>query len=358
MHNLRLWGGAFESPEDVVGWLGAVQSQDYGPAKWAVGARLGCPREGDVERAFAEGRILRTHVLRPTWHFVLPADIRWMLELTGPRVHAMNAYYCRQAGLDAAVLRKCTNAVVKALEGGRQRTRKELETRLAQAGIVATGMRLAYILMHAELNGVICSGALKGKQHTYALLDERAKPAPKLSRDEALAELARRYFTSHGPATVKDFRWWSSLSLAEIKTGLALVGSQLEQQAIDGVTYWFAAGAPASKPPSPTVHLLQGYDEYIVGYSESKYVLDVAGAARWTAQDRPTFNLVVVLDSQVAGFWKRTVTKEALVIHAALTSPFDAVELRALDAAAKRHADFLRLPSAVVTTEWPATENA
>jgi len=118
---------------------------------------------------------------------------------------------------------------------------------------------------------------------------------------------------------------------------------------------WFAANAPTSPPPSPTVHLLQGYDEYIVGYSESKYVLDVAGAARWTAQDRPAFNLVVVLDSQVVGFWKRTMTKDSVVIHAALNRPFDAAQLRALDAAASRHADFLGLPGFVVSTEWPTT---
>jgi hypothetical protein len=276
-----------------------------------------------------------------------------MLELTGPRVHAFNAYYCRQLGLDEGVLRQCTALLVKALEAGRHRTRKELETTLAHSGIAATGMRMAYILMHAELNGVICSGPPKGKQQTYALLAERAPEARELSRAEALAELTLRYFTSHGPATVKDFRWWSSLAVAEIKTGLALVGSQLQRQAVDDVTYYFAAGPPASRPPSPTVHLLQGYDEYIVGYSESKYVLDVAGAARWTAQDRPTFNLVVLLDSQVAGFWKRTITRDSVLIHAALTRAFDAAELVALDAAARRHADFLGVRNAVVTTEWP-----
>jgi hypothetical protein len=244
--------------------------------------------------------------------------------------------------------------LVAALEGGQQLTRKELEAALARAGFAASGMRTAYILMYAELNGVICNGTIHGKQHTYALLEERVPPAAKLTRDEALAELTRRYFTSHGPASVKDFRWWSSLTQAEIKTGLALIGSELEHEVIDGVTYWFAARPPANQPPSPTVHLVQGYDEYIVGYSETKYLLDVAGAARWTVQDRPTFNLVILLDSQVVGFWKRTITKDSVVIHAELNRPLAAAQLQALDAAASWQAQFLGVPRAVLSTDWPA----
>jgi hypothetical protein len=350
MHNLRLSGPPFEAPEDVVRWLGAVQSQDYGPAKWSVAERTGGVADAAMDRAFADGIILRTHVLRPTWHFVLPADIRWMLALTAPRVHALNAYYYRRLGLDDAVLEKCTALLVGALQGGNQLTRRELDAVLQRAGVATGGFRLAYVLMNAELNGVVCSGALDGRQHTYSLLAERAPQADSLTHDEALAELTFRYFSSHGPATAKDFRWWSSLTAADVKQGLELVGSRLEQEVVDGVPYWFAPSAPCPKAPSPTVHLLQGYDEYVVAYSKSKQAVDVAGAAGSRADDVAVFNHVVILDSQVAGRWKRTLKRSSVVIEAALYAPFDEDQAAALQAAADRHGAFLGLPATVVRT--------
>jgi hypothetical protein len=346
MRSLRLSGDPFQAPESVVQWLGAVQSQDYAPAKWSIAQRARGMSDTAVEQAFASGAILRTHVLRPTWHFVLPTDIRWMLELTGPRVHALTAYYYRSQGLDETVREKCEALLADALRGGNQLTRKELGAVLRGAGIIADGQRLALIVMSAELNGLICSGAPNGKQHTYALLEERAPRARSLSRDEALAELTLRYFTSHGPATIKDFKWWSSLTTADIKMGLDMVGAQLDHEVIDGVSYWFAE--PASPAPgSPIVHLLQAYDEYIVGYSESKYVLDVSGAARSRPRDQTVFNSIIILDGQVAGHWKRTVSKDSVIIEAALYAPFGDAQGDALHAAAARHGDFLGLPVAV-----------
>jgi hypothetical protein len=351
MHNLRLSGPPFEAPEEVVHWLGAVQSQDYGPAKWSVAERTGGVSDAAMDQAFADGTILRTHVLRPTWHFVLPADIRWMLELTGPRVHTLNGFIYRREGLDDAVLEKCNALLVGALQGGNQLTRKELGAILERAGIAAARFRLAYVLMHAELHGIVCSGGLKGRQHTYALLDERAPQAHNLTREQALAELTRRYFTSHGPATVRDFKWWSSLTAADVRQGLEMVASQLQHEVIDGVPYWFAASPPVQKAASPTAHLLQGYDEYLVGYSESKYVLDVSGAARSLPENRVVPNGVAILDSQVTGHWKRTLKKDAVVIEVALYAPFDDAQAKALQAAADRHGRFLGLPATVVSTE-------
>ena len=350
MHNLGLSGAPFEAPEDVVHWLGAVQSQDYGPAKWSVGQRADGVGDVAMDRAFADGTILRTHVLRPTWHFVLPADIRWMLELTAPRVRALNAYRHRQLELDATVLQKCTGLLVGVLQGGNPLTREELGAMLRGAGIATKDFRLAHILMDAELNGVICSGPLRGKQHTYSLLDERAPGAKRLTRDEALAELTLRYFTSHGPATPKDFRWWSSLTAADIEKGLEMVAPRLAHEVVDGVAYWFTPSASYPKAASPTVHLLQAYDEYIVGYSQSKYVLDVSGAARSLPRDRGIFNHVVILDSQVAGHWKRTLRKDAVIIEAVLYTLFDDAQTRALQAAADRHGQFLGLTATVVST--------
>jgi hypothetical protein len=351
MHNVRLSGPPFDAPEDVVRWFGAVQSQDYGPAKWSIGQRTPGLADAALDRLYADGAILRTHVLRPTWHFVMPEDIRWMLELTAPRVQALNGHMYRQLELDDAVREKSARLLVSALRGGNQLTRKELEAALTGAGIATPGFRLAYFLMHTELTGIVCSGGLQGKQHTYALLNERAPSARSLAPDEALAERTLRYFTSHGPATAKDFRWWSSLTLAQIRQGLDLVAPRLEHEVVDRVTYWFAPSPPPPPPPSPAVHLLQGYDEYIVGYSESKYLVDAARADRSLIERRSLFNGVVILDSQVAGHWKRTLKKDSVVVDAALYTPFDDAQSEALQAAANKHGEFLGLPATVVMTQ-------
>jgi len=221
LRNQRLSGGRFQTPQDVVRWLGAVQAQDYGGAKWALGLRMQRARDADIEAAFSDGRILRTHVMRPTWHFVAPEDIRWMLALTAPRVSAAMAPYNRRLELDATVFRRSQRAMVRALRGGRQLTRQELKVVLVQAGVHADGVqRLAHIVMQAELDAVICSGPRRGKQFTYALLDERVPMVRVRSRDDSLTELARRYFTSHGPAQLHDFAWWSGLSIADARAGL------------------------------------------------------------------------------------------------------------------------------------------
>jgi len=214
LHNQHITRRTLETPQALVEWLGAVQAQDFAAAKWALGLRLQGVTDDDIEQAFTDGAILRTHVMRPTWHFVSPADIRWLLALTAPHVRAASAYYNRKLELDDAVFRRTNAVLANALQGGKQLTRDELASALQQAGIATDGeQRVTYIMMRAELDGVICSGARRGKQFTYALLAERAQQARTLDRDEALAELTMRYFTSHGPATIQDFVWWSGLTV-------------------------------------------------------------------------------------------------------------------------------------------------
>ncbi len=351
LHNQRLAGNPLASPQDVVRWLGCVQSQDYGPAKWSLGERSRGAVDADVDRAMAKGAILRTHVLRPTWHFVLPADIRWIQELTAPRVHTQNAYYYRQTGLEDGVRDKARRLIVDALRGGNHMTRGELAAVLAGEGMAAKGLGLVYILMDAELDCVICSGPLKGRQHTYALLDERAPDARTLTRDEALGELALRYFTSRGPATAKDLRFWCSLTLADIHRGIEIAGARLEHQLIDGLSFWSAPGqTPPNPPSSPKVHLLQGLDEYFVGYGESRSFCDQAGT-RPSLVDRAIYNGALILDSQLAGHWKRTLTKRSVSFTVAVRAPFDDAQMQALQDAADRHGEFLGLPATVLVTE-------
>jgi len=243
LYHQRLIADPFEKPVDVVDWLVAVQAQDYFGAKWALGLRLRDAHDADLDRAFNAGEILRTHMLRPTWHFVTPIDIRWLLALTAPRVNAANAAMYRKLELDNATLKRGYKAMTKALQSGQHLTREELSEALGKAGIAATGQRLAYIVMHAELDGLICSGPRRGKQFTYALLEERVPPVAPLKRAEALATLTQRYFASHGPAMAQDFAKWSGLTTADAKLGLDMVGTQLQRETLNGAEYWFSSSA-------------------------------------------------------------------------------------------------------------------
>src|SRR5438270_11668246 len=329
LHNQHITRRTLETPEALVEWLGAVQAQDYAAAKWAVGLRLQDATDDDIEQAFADGAILRTHVMRPTWHFVSPADIRWLLALTAPRVHAGNDYYYHMFGLDDAIFMRSNAVLAKALQGGKQLTRPELVSALKQAGIATENLGFLHIIMHAELDGVICSGARQGKQFTYALLDERAPQARTLERDEALAELSRRYFTSHGPATLQDFVWWSGLTTADARTGLEMVKSQLMYEVVDGQTYWFSQYAPLTQDLSQAAYLLPNFDEYIVGYTDRSAVFDASHTNKADPRGNILFNHTMVLDSRVVGTWKRTMKKDAVILTPSLFTPLNTAETRA-----------------------------
>ncbi len=342
LHNQLITRRTFEKPGDVVEWLGAVQAQDYAAAKWAVGLRLQGTTDDDIEQAFTRGAILRTHLMRPTWHFVSPSDIRWILALTAPRVNAVNAYYYRKLALDDAVFMHSNAVLAKALQGGKQLTRPELASVLQQAGIATDDLqRFTHIMMRAELDGIVCSGARRGKQFTYALLDERAPQARTLDRDEALAEFARRYFTSHGPATLQDFVWWSGLTVADARAGLEMVTSQLMHEVVDGQTYWFSMSTPPAKDLSQAAYLLPNYDEYIVGYTDRSAVFDASHTNKLDPRGNVLFNHTIVMDGRVVGTWKRTIKKDAVIITPSLFTPLNDAQTRTFAAAANRYGAFL-----------------
>jgi hypothetical protein len=345
LRHQRLVGRPFARPEDAVRWLGAVQSQDYAGAKWAVAQRTRACTDDDVERAFADARILRTHVLRPTWHFVLPDDIRWMLALTAPRVRATMAYYERKLALDAAVFRRSQAVLEKALVGGNALTRDELGRALGAAGIAASGERLGLIMMRAELDALIASGPRRGKQFTYALLDERAPRGRTLARDEALAELAGRYFASHGPALPQDFAWWSGLTVSDARRGIDSASPRLASVTADGKTYWTAPGAAGgARVAASAVHLLPNYDEVIVAYRDHAASLAPGVAATFTVRPEMVANHIIIVRGRVVGGWRRLPGKRAMVVETALATRLDGAAREALRAAAARFANFLGLP--------------
>jgi hypothetical protein len=342
--NQRISMPSFAKPEEVVDWLGAVQAQDYFGAKWALGLRMRGATNTDIDKAIDDGSILRTHVLRPTWHFVRPADIRWMLALTAPRVHAVNAYMYRKLELDDTTFQRSNATLEKALAGGKQLTRDELRDILRNAGIATDdGLRMSYLMMHAELEGIICSGPRRGKQFTYALLGERAPQARMLEREAALKELARRFFISRGPATVADFAKWSGLTMRDARNCLEAVKGGLEHETIDNQTYWFLRPRTPLQTTSPTAHLLSVYDEYISSYKD-RSAMDGKNLADLFNAMGNALQYVIVLDGQLIGTWKRTIKKDAVVIETNLFTELMEAENQAVTLAAQQYGAFLELP--------------
>lgn len=342
----RLWnehlvGEPFATPLDVVRHLVAVQSQDYPGAKWGVAQRTKGLTSDAFDKLFNDGKILRTHVMRPTWHFVMPEDIRWLLELTAPRVNALMTHYNRILELDDKFFRRCEELFADALRGGKYLTRTELGDALETKGIKARGQRLAHIVMHAELEAIMCSGPLKGKQFTYALLAERAPKAKRLEHEEALAELAGRYFASHGPATPQDFSWWSGLTVAQAKKAIELTKPRLEHEIVDGQTYWFASSQPKAKEPGPTMHLLPNYDEFLIAYKGYGAIFN-AGELPSNAIDSLRAH-IIVRNGKVIGGWKRTITKNQIDIKTDLLVKLSKGEQTALKAAAREYGTFMGL---------------
>ncbi len=341
LRNQGISSAQFDRPEAVVQWLGAVQAQDYPAAKWALALRMQDATQAALDQAFDEGALLRIHLMRPTWHFVTPADIRWMLALTAPRVKASLRTTYRSLELDEALIARSQAALAAALQGDRQLTRVELADVLQRAGIDTTGLRLNHLMMRAELDGVVCSGRQRGKQHTYALLEERAPRARGLDHEAALAELTRRYFTSHGPATLKDYTWWSGLTSTDARAGLSMLASQLEQETFAGQTYWLANASPPVREQA--LYLLPNYDEYVVGYTDRKAIFDPGFTEHLDARANPLFQYNLVIDGQIAGTWKRTLKKNTVFVAANPFKPLSASQENALLEAEQRYATYLGL---------------
>ena len=323
-------------------WLGAMQAQDFSAAKWAVASRAPGCQDGDVEQAFNDGLILRTHVLRPTWHFVTPQDIRWLLALSKSRIHAANDYYYRQSGLDAKIFAKSCAMIHRTLEGGKTLTRAELAVYLKRAKVPADGLKLAYVMMHAELEGVICSGPRRNKQFTYALMDERAPKTRTLDRDEALAELAKRYFSSHGPATARDFAWWSGLTIKDAQRA-AESADALEGFSLSGIVHWAAKDSVASPFRGVCGLLLPNYDEYLIAYKDRAHFVDASRAANIVARSNGAFANHLVIDGCLAGSWSRTLKTSSVLVEVAPYKKLTPAQLRAVTNACDCYGESLGL---------------
>jgi hypothetical protein len=335
------------TPAEVIAALGAMQAQDYGGALWAIGLRLHGSTESDIERAVAERTIVRTWPMRGTLHFVASNDARWMLELLTPRVLEAARKRHAELEIDDALLRRIRKILGRALADGRYLTRDATFELLAREGVETDAPRRYHIPFRLAQEGFLCFGPREGKQPTFALLEEWTPNARRLDRGEALAELALRYFTSHGPATVQDFAWWSGLRAVDARAGLEAVASRLARETVDGTTFWMAPGLAAE--PAPAAHLLPGFDEYLLGYTDRSAVLDPRHAPKIIPGNNGVFMPTVVLDGQVVGTWKRTPRKKALTITLQPFARATKALTRTLEPAAERLGAFHGLPAEIAT---------
>jgi Winged helix DNA-binding domain len=329
-----------ETPKEVVDWMGAMQAQDYAMAKWAIGVRLPEATDRMIETAMSKGEIIRTHLLRPTWHIVSADDIYWMLALRATRIKAAMRPRFNQLGLTEDMVVKSNQIMEKALRGGKNLTREEILPELTKAGIPVDENRASHLLMWAELDGLVCSGATKGKKLTYALLEERVPKADLPSTEEALAKLAKKYYSSHGPATVQDFAWWSGLSAKEASHALELVKSNFKAETINGQTYWYLQVQSPAPKEKKVVTLLPAFDEFIISYTDRGAALPFENFNK-AVSNNGIFRPIVVVNGQVTGIWKRTIQKGKVVVETEFFQPPEKTTLRLIEEAARRYGNFL-----------------
>ena len=342
LHTHHLLHPDFPDPAAAVAYFGAVQAQDMYGSLWALGLRVVGATEASVEVAVAEGSIVKTWPLRGTIHFVAPEDVRWMLGLSAARTVRGMAGRLRQLGLTDGDFARAGEALAAALSGGQRLERHAAYAVVDAAGVSTEGQRGIHILQRLALDGLLCFGPREGKQPTFVLLDEWVAPGRDLPRDAALAELARRYFASHGPATLADFTWWSGLAAVEARAGLEEVKRELERREVDGQSYWFR---PADRLPAlqrALGHLLPVYDEYTVAYRDRSAILAAEFAERPDAGNG-IFRAPVLIDGQIVGTWTRAPKKDRVVVTPNLFRPLSEPERSALREAVRRYAAYLGL---------------
>jgi hypothetical protein len=337
LYHQRIAHPSFKNAGEVVAWLGAMQGQDYAGTKWAFGLRLPGSTELDIEQSISDGMIMRTWLLRGTLHYVAPADIHWMLSLIAPRQIAGNALRYKALKLDESTLARSTTTIAEALQVGKQLTRSELFAILETSGISTAGQRGYYMLQRAGLEQIVYQGEVRRGETTFLALGE----GKTLAKEEALAQLARRYFSSHGPATLADFTHWSGLLISEARAGLETIKSELVEETIVGTSYWLSPET-AQQPEQP-LYLLPGFDEYVLGYKDRSGVLDAQFASAICPGGNGVFMPTIVSEGRIIGTWKRTLKKKTVEMSFQPFRPLHTEETEVLSEAAARFGAFLGL---------------
>lgn len=330
----------FETVKEIVAWMGAMQAQDYAMAKWALGVRLPDSSDQAIESAINNGEIIRTHLLRPTWHFASAGDVHWMLALTAPQIRASLRSRHQELGLSEEVVARSNGIIEKALEEAGRSTREELAAELRKAGFVAEDNRISHLLLRAELDGILCCGEVKAGKPIYTLLEERVPKTKQFTREEALANLAKRYFASHGPAAIQDFIWWSGLSVNDAKHALEMVKPDFLSETIASQTYWFSDPGSTPGAGKEAVYLLPAYDEFIISYKDRSASLP-SGNRDKTISNNGIFRPVIVVNGQVAGIWKRAIKRDQVRVETEFFERPDEITARPVEKASLQYGRFL-----------------
>ncbi len=344
LSNLQIPGTDLCAPREIVEWMGAVQAQDYAGAKWAIASRLKGTTDADIEQSITNKEIVRTWAMRGTLHFLSANDIHWLLAFLAPRLEGIMGTHFRKLELDKKTLIKSKKIIEETLRDGKQLTRKEIAAALQMKKIGTNDMRMTFMLLHASYERLICFGPRRGKEYTHTLLEEWVKPTDLLEYDESLKELTLRYFSSHGPATVQDFAWWSGLTLTEVKRGLEIAGAKLQNIRIKEQSYWMPQSITKQPGTSGSVFLLAGFDEYIVAYKDRAAVLHPHHVKAVMGAGNGIFNNTVVVNGKVAGVWKRAFQKEKVHVDFTMFEKTSDVVKRKILTASKRFGKFLQMP--------------
>ena len=335
----------------MVRWMTAVQAQDFLSSLWAIGIRVKNAHETDIEEAIADKSIVRTWLLRGTLHFVSSQDIKWILDLISPRIIKSNANFLeKNLQLDNNVFKKSREAIINALKGEHHLTRKDIYNELKSADISISNLRGIHILHRLALEGVICFGPRDGKQHTFVLLDEWIPKSNIMSRDNALGELALRYFSSHGPSTIQDFKWWSGLSDSEARIGLDKNKSKLISEDINNQTYWFSSYMQNTDNLYPISQLLPDFDEYIVGYKDRSHLVNGISNNKMELNEF-IFNPTIIVNGEIVGTWKRIFKSGTVNMVLNRYKSLNNEENKAIKKAAAEYGNFVGMPVSIEITK-------
>lgn len=315
LHSQQLVNPQFDNPKDLVSWMGAIQAQDYGMSKWAIGLRLKSGTLETVNEALQKGEILRTHVMHPTWHYVAAEDIRWMLKLSARRIIAANDSFAKDRGQDISttIYNKANALLEKILANNNHLTKQEIDEAFKKVGLETDERQSNRFLTRAEAEGIICSGADKNNKITFALLEERVPLVKELHKEEALAKLARNYFRSHSPAGLKDFVWWSGLSITDAKQGIASIERELISERFGAENLYIHHSCKDEKV-TDILHILPSYDEYLISYKDRSDVLKAEHRSK-AFNAFGIFRPVVLHNGQIVGNWNKVTKKNELSVN-------------------------------------------
>ncbi len=348
--NQQVQSSKFKSAKELVSFMGAMQAQDYSMAKWAVGLRLQNSTDKKIEKAVHDGEIIRTHLMRPTWHFVSADDIYWMLELTAPQMKTAVKSRHNFLGLTEKIISKSNHIIEKSLRDGNHLTREELMKIIAKAKIPASAEVAIHLMFRAEIDGIVCNGKIKNNKQTYALLSERVSKNKTYTKDEALALLAKKYFASHGPATLKDFIWWSALLVKDATHALEMVKDNFISEKVENEIYWLRNSMNESTDIKKSVHLLPAYDEFLIGYKKRDASL-MSEHRQKALSSNGIFWPVIVVNGNVTGKWKRSFKNEKIIIETAFFKPHDKGTIKLINKSAEKFSLFVEKRNEMLINE-------